>query len=348
MRRNIFKKETYAATSRSFRFFAKKEMKKETGTIQKLVLMIDREFPKYSDDADAWNYFINKSLYYYIDDKPYEIDILALSRCLILAMPDLPEMIIRNTEEMIDDKTLNFFRNILLPNISSMELNILINSPGGSNSSNRLVINLLRFFNDYGGTINAFSFIETCSAASYVFTYSDKRYCLNFSRFLCHYGIFNNKEKVKIYKSKKKILEQEKKALEEAKDLKDDYKEHLDKFFKKRSKKFSKVINRTKKEALGSKYSDLIMQGTMLETWGIVDKAYLHYNEYIDFMDSVIGREIVKHDIIQTFCKRMEKYYNFVLKNPKLIKEDYPRFRLNKIMMPEEKFKYVIYGGLIR
>jgi ATP-dependent protease ClpP protease subunit len=332
--------------TRRFRFFAKKEMKKETGTIQKLVLMIDRKFPKHSDDANAWSYFINKSLYYYIDDKPYEIDILALSRCLILAMPDLPEMIIKSTEELVDVKTLNFFRNILLPNISKMEINILINSPGGSYSSERLVINILRFFNNYGGTINVFSFIETSSAASYVFSYSDKRYCLNFSRFLCHYGILSNKEKVMIYKSKKKILEQQKKALEDAKDLKDDYKEHLDKFFKRRNKKFIKVINRTKKDALGSLYSDLIMQGGMLETWGIVDKAYIHFNEYIDFMDSIIGREIVKHDIIQTFCKRMEKHYNYVLKDPKLIKQDIPRFRLNKIMDPEEKLLYVIFGGL--
>jgi ATP-dependent protease ClpP protease subunit len=292
--------------------------------MKNLILILDRALPDpfgYSNNTD----FHETSLYINSNSNLIPINIKDFSKYCLIVDPDLPEIAkksLGSKNEIISqlEKKIGIpLTECLIKKDSKIVLNILINSPGGHNVSLKQILDIIKFIKNNKGQINSFSFINTASAASYIFSFADNRYCLKLSEFICHtsqtipemIGIDddNTDEENEI---SSQITYQE-------------YKEHLIKFFNNKNKASSAKIDDIISKALTRINCDLCLGGYNLETYGIIIKAYYDFVDYINFVFNTITIDYLQYERIYHFIEQMQIEYNKTLDDN--LKYSLPVFR---------------------
>lgn len=297
-------------------------MKNNFSSVSNLLLIIDRKLPHVTDDKH--NEFFNKNSLYLIEDNILiPINVRTFNNCISLERTNMPEVIKQDILKRTNKKEREYIKNTILTINTQLNVNILINSPGGAVAPLHSILSILKYIREKGGEINSFSFIEVMSAASIIFSHSDKRYCLKLSEFMVHSGSINLSTK----EFRKAAADRTDYEIELGKQMDiDDHKKYLTDFFAKHNSTSKKTIDILIAKAIEKPECDLYMSGYNLESWGIVDKAYHDFDKYLALIEKKIGKEVLKDKRIKLFLKKMDKnYFPVLLKN--LFKmQKYPGF----------------------
>jgi len=279
--------------------------------------MLDREFPDpfgITGDID----FYDTILYLNNNDELIQMNLRLWLNSIKSINKNLPSDLRKKFGDKdklikeIDNEIGKDNRKKLLSKDSGLIINIFINSPGGHNYAMRNLVDFLSFIKSNSGTINSFCFIWVASAASTLFSQTDKRFCLENTLFLCHPpatmpeldSIFEDNDEIEV---SNEINQQE-------------YEEHLNQFFDKHDANHKERIEKIINSSLDKIDCDLYLNGTCLEEFGVIDKAFKEFNDFEVKIEKIIGTDIFNNERITFFIKDMKNEYVEALKNlnPKL------------------------------
>ena len=189
------------------------------------------------------------------------------------------EKVIRELDNNIGEE-----RRELLKNQKNNILNITVflNSPGGRVMYSSDILDILKYIRNSNGEVTSYSFYNIASAAADIFSFSTKRYCLNFSEFMFHITQTNGEFDSNEDESKE---EYEKNKIDIALS---EYEEELKRVFQNDITETRHLIN----EALENFECDLYLSGSFLAQLQSVNCAFGELEEFIDFIQEDIGYDI--------------------------------------------------------